>query len=139
LPLPGLTDPDHADRLSAGQKGTMHKFLVHCLIALFALCCAASAMAERTFPQNAKRGEMKAFQYPYMKIGDKTLHLSAGSRIYNEQNFIIMPASLQKQAAQIMFATDIGGELSEVWLLTAEEARKYPLRSAAAAGSRLNK
>ena len=96
-------------------------------------------MAERTFPQKAKRGEMKAFQYPNMKIGDKTLRLSAGSRIYNEQNFIIMPASLQKQAAQIMYATDIGGELSEVWLLTAEEARKYPLRRAAAAGSRLNK
>ena len=28
-------------------------------------------MAERTFPQKAKRGEMKAFQYPYMKISDK--------------------------------------------------------------------
>ena len=96
-------------------------------------------MAERTFPQKAKRGEMKAFEYPYMKIGDKTLHMSAGSRIYNEQNFIIMPASLQRQAAQIMFTTDLSGELSEVWLLTAAEAKKYPRKSTAATGSGSNK
>ncbi len=107
----------------------MHKFLVHSLIALCAVCCAASAMAERNFPQKAKRGEMKAFQYPYMKIGDKTLHLSAGSRIYNEQNFIVTPSSLQKQSAHVMFATDAGGELSEIWLLTAEEAKKHPLKT----------
>jgi len=120
------------DSTHTGQptRGTMRKILIHCLIALCALGCAASAMAERNFPQDAKRGEMKAFRYPYMKIGDKTLHMSAGSRIFNEQNFIIMPSSLQKQAAQVMFSTDIGGELSEVWLLTAEEARRYPLKRA---------
>jgi hypothetical protein len=118
----------------------MRKFLVHCLIALCALGCAASAMAERNFPQDAKRGEMKAFQYPYMKIGDKTLRMSAGSRIFNEQNFIIMPASLQKQAAQVMFSIDMGGELSEVWLLTAGEAKKYPIKRVAPLPSgRLNK
>ena len=109
----------------------MRKFLAHCLIALCAFSCAPPVMAERNFPQNAKRGEMKAFQYPYMKIGDKTLHMSAGSRIYNEQNFIIMPSSLQKQTGQILFSTDIGGEISEVWLLTAEEARKLPLKGPA--------
>jgi len=109
----------------------MRKFLAHCLIALCAFSCAASVMAERNFPQDAKRGEMKAFQYPYMKIGGKKLHMSAGSRIYNEQNLIIMPSSLQKQTAQIMFSTDIGGEISEVWLLTAEEAKKLPLKGPA--------
>jgi hypothetical protein len=107
----------------------MRNLLIRSLFALCAVCCATSAMAERNFPQNARRGEMKAFQFPYMKIGDKTLHLSAGSRIYNQQNFIVMPASLQTQSAQIMFATDIGGELSEVWLLTAEEAKKHPLKT----------
>ena len=111
----------------------MRKLLVNCLIALCAVCCAMPAIAERNFPENARRGEMKAFQYPYMKISDKvsekTFHMSAGSRIFNEQNFIVMPASLQKQTAQIIFTTAIGGELSQVWLLTAEEAKKYPLKS----------
>jgi len=106
----------------------MNKFLAHCLIALCAACVTTSALADRVFPAKAKRGDMKAFAYPYMKIGDKTLHMSAGSRIYNEQNFIIMPASVQKQSSPVMFATDIGGEVSEVWLLTAEEARKHPLK-----------
>ena len=109
----------------------MRKFLAHCLIVLCVFSCAPSVMAERIFPQHAKRGEMKAFQYPYMKIGDKKLRMSAGSRIYNEQNFIIMPSSLQKQAAQILFSTDINGEIFEVWLLTAAEAKNRPLKSAA--------
>jgi hypothetical protein len=117
----------------------MRKLLVQCLIVLCAFGCAASAMAERYFPQDAKRGEMKAFQYPYMKIGDKKLHMSPGSRIYNEQNFIIMPSSLQKQTAQIMYSTGIGGELSEIWLLTAEEVKRFPLKGPAKPAGNSNK
>jgi hypothetical protein len=104
----------------------MRKFLVQYLVALCAVCCATTALAERNFPQKATRGDMTAFKYPYMKIGDKSLRMSAGSRIFNERNFIIMPASLQKQTAPVMFITDMRGELSEIWLLTAEEAKKHP-------------
>ena len=117
----------------------MRKFLVQFLTALCVFCYATSAMAERTFPQKAKRGEMKAFEYPYMKIGGKAMHLAAGSRIYNEQNLIIMPASLQRQTAPIMFTTDLSGELSEVWLLTAAEAKKYPFKSSVPTGPKPNK
>jgi hypothetical protein len=82
----------------------------------------------RNFPEKAVRGEMKAHSYPYVKIGDKTLRLAPGGRIFNEQNLIIMPASLQSQTAQIMYTTDMNGDLSRVWLLTAQEASQYPIK-----------
>jgi len=106
----------------------MRKIVLSALLALCALGFAAGAAAERIFPPNAQRGEMKAFAYPQMKIGDKILRLSAGSRIYNEQNLIIMPASLQRQSAQVIYAMDINDQLSAVWLLTAAEIKKYPLK-----------
>ena len=63
-----------------------------------------------------------------MKIGDKTLRLAPGGRIFNQQNLIMMPASLQSQTAQIMYTTDMNGDLSRVWLLNAEEAVRYPIK-----------
>ena len=105
----------------------MRKILIRCLILLLAAGAVASASAAREFPVKAKRGDMKAYQYPFMKIGDKTLRLSAGSRIFNEQNMIIMPASLQKQSAPVMVVIDMNGQLSEVWLLTPEEAKQRPV------------
>ena len=109
----------------------MRKLVLYAVLSLCALGFSFGAHADRTFPPNAKRGEMKKFAYPNMKIGDKTLRLSAGSRIFNEQNFIIMPASLQKQSAQIIYATDINGDLGTVWLLTAAEIKKYPYKAPA--------
>jgi hypothetical protein len=110
----------------------MRRIALRLLVPLLALVAsglftATPAFADRNFPERAKRGEMKAYEYPFMKIGDRTLRLSAGSRIFNEHNLIIMPASLQKQSAAVMFSTDINGELSEVWLLTAQEAKARPL------------
>jgi hypothetical protein len=107
----------------------MRNFFLSILLVPAALAYAPGVIADRLFPPNAQRGEMKAFAYPHMKIGDKTLRLSAGSRIYNEQNLIIMPASLQKQSAQVIYAVDINGDLGAVWLLTAAESRKYPLKA----------
>ncbi len=73
------------------------------------------------------RGEMKSHAYPYVKVGGKTLRVAPGGRIFNQQNLIIMPAALQSQTAQIMYTTDMNGDLSRVWLLTAEEAAQYPI------------
>ncbi len=98
-----------------------------CVAGFFLLMAATHAHAERTFPEQARRGELKAYEYPAMKIGGKTYRLSPGSRIINEQNRIIMPASLQVQSAPVMYMLDMGGELVKVWLLTAEEAKRLPM------------
>jgi hypothetical protein len=53
--------------------------------------------------------------------------MSAGGRIFSQQNLIIMPVSLQQQTAQIMYSVDVNGQLSAIWLLTPPEAAKYKL------------
>ena len=73
------------------------------------------------------RGDLKAYEYPSMKIGDNIYRLAPGSRIFNQQNLIIMPASLQVQSAPVMYLLDMSGDLSGVWLLTGEEAASLPV------------
>jgi hypothetical protein len=106
---------------------TMKKFLFALLAPVLVLACATQAFADRNFPERALRGDIKAYEYPAMKIGDRIYRLSPGSRIYNRQNLIIMPASLQVQTAPIMYTLDTRGDLASVWLLTLEEAARRPL------------
>ena len=105
----------------------MQRFLFALLATVMATVCATQACAERVFPDQARRGDIKAYQYPAMKIGDRVYRLAAGSRLYNQQNLIIMPASLQIQTAPVMYILDIGGDLSRIWLLTQDEAAQHPL------------
>ena len=106
---------------------TMPKTVFAIVASMLALACATQAWAERNFPEQAKRGELRAYEYPSMKIGDRVYRLAPGSRIINQQNLIIMPASLQVQTAPIMYMLDIGGDLSRIWLLTEDEAAQHPL------------
>ena len=104
------------------------KKLLHVLTAsLLIMLCATQACAGRDFPQQAKRGDMQQYRYPLMKIDDRVYRLAAGSKLYNEQNLIIMPASLSVQTAPVMYLLDISGDLSRIWLLTREEAAQHPL------------
>jgi hypothetical protein len=97
-----------------------------------------SAEAARDFPENARRGTITAHQYPQLRIGSVTYRLAAGGRIFNQDNMIIMPASLPKRRVEVMYQLDFTGQLSKIWLLTDEEAvlnpkpRPTPLPSGAA-------
>ena len=86
----------------------------------------APAQAARDFPQDALRGTLTAHAYPNYRIGSATYRLAPGGRIFNEQNLIVMPASLPARKAEIMYRLDYQGYLSEVWLLTREEAVLNP-------------
>ena len=105
----------------------MKKIQLACFAAILVLAAATQTFAERNFPEQAKRGELKAYEYPLMKIGDNVYRLSPGSRILNQQNLIIMPASLQLQTAPVMYLLDMSGDLSRVWLLTGDEAARRPV------------
>jgi hypothetical protein len=106
----------------------MRRIALRFLVAMFAAASISPAFSARNFPEKAMRGKIKSHNFPYVKIGDKTFRLAPGGRIFNQQNLIIMPASLQSQTAQIMYTTDMNGDLSRVWLLTAEEAARYPIK-----------
>ena len=104
----------------------MKKFQLACFAAILVLAGATQAFAERNFPEQARRGELNAYEYPLMKIGDNVYRLSPGSRILNQQNLIIMPASLRVQTAPVMYMLDMSGDLSRIWLLTGDEAARLP-------------
>ena len=102
---------------------TLHSIV---LATLLAFGCFGQAFA-RDFPQAAQRGQLEAYSYPSMKIGTRVYRLAAGSRIFNQQNLIIMPASLELQSAPVMYQLDTSGDLARVWLLTQDEALQHPL------------
>ena len=105
----------------------MRKIQLARFIAILFLAGATQALAERNFPEQAKRGDLQAYQYPSMKIGGKVYKLSPGSRIFNQQNLLITPGSLQLQSAPVLYLLDMNGDLSRIWLLTGEEAARRPL------------
>ena len=113
----------------------MRRLLISRCVALL-LLATTPAIAERSFPPAAKRGELKAHEYPRYQIGKAIYRISAGGKIFNELNMIIMPVSLQKQKAQVMYLIDMNGNLSALWLLTKAEAAKHPLPKPTAAEKR---
>jgi hypothetical protein len=120
VPFPAVTSDTFPARSALSLR--------RCLIVV--LCLTATALlAARNFPQDARFGELTRFSYPYATIGDKTLRMSPGAKIYNEQNLIIMPAAMRQQGA-VLYRLDNAGALSAIWLLTAQEAASYASKSA---------
>jgi hypothetical protein len=91
-------------------------------LALFSL--SGPGWCERQLPRDAHFGEMTRFAYPQATIGKRTFRMAPGARIYNHQNLTITPSAMPPQA-KVLFRVDAAGQLSGVWLLTAQEAAKY--------------
>jgi hypothetical protein len=96
--------------------------LTGAVLALLAL--PEKAWSERQLPRDASFGEMTRFAYPLVTIGKRTFRMAPGGKIYNQQNLIIMPAATPGRA-NVLFKLDTAGDLSGVWLLTAQEAARY--------------
>jgi hypothetical protein len=119
--------PAFVPPLSPAIRGLL---LLVLAVALHLAAGAASAQQPRPvpLPADARYGELKAFQHPEAKIGDKALRLAPGAKVYNTQNLIIMPVAMPQQA-KVLYRLDTGGEIIELWLLTpaeAEAAKKRP-------------
>jgi hypothetical protein len=97
------------------------------LIIFLSVAASLPAWAfERPFPQNAKRGTMTPGTYPEIVIDGNTKQLSAGSRIWNRNNRIEMPAYLQGSDLTVNYTENAQGEIDRVWILTDDEARQQP-------------
>ncbi|HWU97071.1 MAG TPA: hypothetical protein VN114_01040 [Oxalicibacterium sp.] len=99
----------------------IHHFLVSCILAVATLSAHAF---ERPFPENAKRGLMTPDNYPRVVINDKPRVLSAGSRIWNQDNLIEMPASLRGEDLPVFYTENFEGDIDRIWILTPEEAKR---------------
>ena len=93
-------------------------------LSLTLLLGGAAALAARVLPSDAHFAEDAEFRYPYVTANKQTLRLAVGARIYNEHNLIVMPATVPPKA-NVLFKTDINGDVSRVWLLTDDEAKAY--------------
>lgn len=92
-------------------------------IVSFSFSSSVSAQLMRSFPVDSKLGELKAFAYPEVKIDKQKLHLGAGSQIRDENNLIILPATMSKKGP-VRYQMDTMGNVHRIWLLTPDEARQ---------------
>lgn len=91
-----------------------------------ALAMMPSYAFDRPFPANTKRGTMTPAVYPEIVIDGKSRTLSAGARIWNEENLIEQPASLRGNGLSVNYTENEAGEIDRVWILTREEAQRAP-------------
>lgn len=88
---------------------------------------AASAFAlERPFPQIAKRGTFTMGSFPEITLNGKPRRMSAGGRIFNQDNLIQMPVSVTGSNLVVNYTEDFEGNVDRIWILTAREAAQTP-------------
>ncbi len=75
----------------------------------------------RRFSDKAERADFVVTQWPNVTINGGAQRLAAGSRIFNERNMIVMPASLTGQKYVVNYTKDLDGSVRDVWILTNEE------------------
>ncbi len=78
----------------------------------------------RKFPANALRGRFKVLQTPEILMDGKRERLSPGSRIRDPQQRLVMSASITQIEFVVNFTRNTLGEIHEVWILNALEAKQ---------------
>ena len=100
---------------------TTARRLMKLLYALILLGIGFAPLAHaRDFPKDSQRGSVEQFAHPEVTIGKKLYRLVPASKIYNEQNMIIMPAAMPG-TAQVMYQLDFSDNIRQMWLLTPDE------------------
>ncbi|MSQ51675.1 MAG: hypothetical protein EXR28_07290 [Betaproteobacteria bacterium] len=94
------------------------------------LCLANAAWAQlRAIPEDVRRGWLSHIQETLISIDNTPVQLAPGGTIRNQQNLIVVPASLPPGGALAEFQLDASGQVARAWLLTPEEAaRERPRR-----------
>lgn len=102
--------------------------MYRCALALAAaaMVAAPAAAQTRTFPQNALRGELVITTPPEARLNDREVRLSPGARIRNAQNLFVLTNSVAGTELVVNYTLDLSGNLRDVWILSAEEARRQP-------------
>ncbi len=111
------------------------------LIAAALVMSAAHAQTHRPFPADALRGELQVQVAPEVLLNGKPARLAPGSRIRNENNFLVMPGELTVQGKRVVHYTqEQGGLIKDVWVLNAAELAntRWPKTRAEAAAWRFD-
>jgi hypothetical protein len=81
----------------------------------------------RSLPQKSLRGELVVVASPEVRVNGKASRLSAGSRIRNVSNMIVMATTLTNQRLVVNYTQDLTGQVQDVWILSpAERSLAWP-------------
>ena len=109
----------------------MNRWTSSLLLPLAALLIStASAQSEvgapnlRTFPKDAKRGELIVVSAPDIAINGRPDRLSPGVRIRDARNNLVLSGTLANQALVVNYVRDNTGLVHNVWVLSSEEIKQ---------------
>jgi hypothetical protein len=86
----------------------------------------AQAQLARNFPATALRGELVVTQAPEVLVNRRPARLAPGARIRDAENRLVLSGAMTGQRWLVHYTLDLHGNLLDVWLLTAAEARRQP-------------
>ncbi|WP_218510224.1 hypothetical protein [Variovorax sp. dw_308] len=76
----------------------------------------------RNFPTGTLRGKLLILNAPEVMLDGQPDRLSPGARIRSPQNMLVMVGAIQGQKFLVNYTRDPAGLVSQVWILTPEEA-----------------
>ncbi|WP_213952989.1 hypothetical protein [Variovorax sp. dw_954] len=76
----------------------------------------------RNFPTGTLRGKLLILNAPEVMLDGQPGRLSPGARIRSPQNMLVMVGAIQGQKFLVNYTRDPAGLVSQVWILTPEEA-----------------
>ena len=83
----------------------------------------------RTLPDDTERGYIAPMEGSTVLIDGRPMRLAPGATIRNQQNLIIVPASLPPEGSRVEYTLDADGAIFRAWLVTDEETtRERPRR-----------
>ena len=99
-------------------------------LALFAAACfaapAAAQMVQRNFPANALRGAIVVGEAPAILLNGSLARLAPGARLRGTNNLSLVPSELLGVKLLVHYTLDNGGDVSNVWVLSDDEAARRP-------------
>ncbi len=76
----------------------------------------------RNFPVGTLRGRFMVVSPPDIQLDGQAERFAPGGRIRSAQNMLVMPAAIVGQNLVVNYTRDAAGLVSQVWILTPEEA-----------------
>ena len=99
------------------------------LVSVLVGIAAAPASAQiRTIPAHAKLATLTLGVFPDAELNGKAVKLGPGARIFNQDNMIVIPASIKGTRHVVAYSTGSLGEVVSVWILKDPEVRQLRAR-----------
>jgi hypothetical protein len=102
--------------------------LVFCVMPAVSPDASAQFIQQRFLPANGERGTLGAAEaFPIVRIGNRTLRLTPGARIYDRENRTLVHAQLPPDA-EVLYSRDQSGAIQRIYILTDQERSRLSAR-----------